>query len=581
MLQRKLQELIENLRYYANEDKHTATSATLDKIKHYFETATKPGFTKRYVDPSAAVMKDVINLTMHEISSDLKIGYLELHSLSESIIQNFNHIQTSNMSLQNELGELDSLISDYRLLVNQPHKDIIYINDGFNTMDNVDEEFGSGTRAHISTDEGIVSLRIVDSKNQSLGASIDHTSGNGELGNHRIVNPDVLVDDTNILTKGMFFLSYENTHDDLRAILDGQPNTWVEYQMLNIPTSKKEEYHHYDFTWARGRQTGDKLRLRLVIKFPEVKEINWININPYLPFKHNASKVTVYSISTSENGTEYVPIYDSHTVLNTRLNILPDTYRPKSISDENFALSKFASQGVWNFPARRAQYVEVVLDQDESHPEIIGLTYYHRVSYRRDNEGRITEIITRIPEHEVEERIREGTPGTYPIATDTYITKGIEPTNGWRYTVGVRGINIYSHKFSEEAEVISRAYTLPKTIRAVSLDVNEKIPPKILSLISQRNEWIKYYFTLNDIDWYPISPTYHRQVGEEKIPPKIYIVNTSITPTIETNRRYIYLDEDPKTIRFKAVLSRPTDMPNASAYSPILEDYTIKIVTEE
>ncbi len=563
------------------EDKATIIGNALDEIKRHLANLNKPIFKANPLDPSGPIIETDIISSFKDIDKDFDVLYQEARNIADNLVGNFNNAQSMNISLKNRMKELNSLVNEYKLLEGQAASNIIHITDNFNTKESVDINFSSSTKAHISTDEGIARLKHNESINQSLGAEIDYFNGNGELGNYRIVNPDVLHDNTNTLSKNMFFLSYENSHDNLDFILDNKPDTWIEYQMINIPFSKKEEYYNYDLTWAKGKEIGDKLRARIVIKLPSETTINWININPYLPHKYTSSKIIVHNISTSIDGFEYRPIYEDSIVLNSRLNILPDTYNALEISDEDFSRSKFASQGVWNFSPRRARYIEVILDQDESHPEDIGLVYYDRIIYQLDNAGNTLETRIKISEESVSDNIKDSLPGMYSVGQNTYISKNIDVTRGWRYTIGVRDINIYSNTFAETSELISERFSLDKPIRAISLDVSEKIPAEILSLIKDRNNWIRYYISLNDVDWYPISPTSHRQVGTNIIPPKVYLINNSINPTIEINRGYIEMQDTPSNIRIKVLFSRPNDIEDANSYTPILENYTLRIVTEE
>lgn len=165
--------------------------------------------------------------------------------------------------------------------------------------------------------------------------------------------------------------------------------------------------------------------------------------------------------------------------------------------------------------------------------------------------------------------------------TNQYIEKGMVAFEGWRYLIGIRDINIRKREFAQQSEIITKKFTTNKPIKKIILYANEVIPEEFLELgLEHRNDWIKYYISINDIDWYRISPMHHNQVGELTIPPKIYEINS--TDSIEERnsqlyKGYINSKEDVYSIRLKIVFSRPTTI---TTLTPILEEYALKCILE-
>jgi hypothetical protein len=154
-----------------------------------------------------------------------------------------------------------------------------------------------------------------------------------------------------------------------------------------------------------------------------------------------------------------------------------------------------------------------------------------------------------------------------------------------RFAIGIRDINIYSYTFAEMSEIVSKSYTIPAPISKVSLTVDEQIP-KIFysdsSRSSTRNDWIKYYVSVdNGTSWHRISPISHMSTmsedGKNQVP-EIISFNSDV-PAAERDNPLAYVDsaEASYQIRFKAVLSRPTDITAAESYTPVLSRYALQI----
>jgi len=154
-----------------------------------------------------------------------------------------------------------------------------------------------------------------------------------------------------------------------------------------------------------------------------------------------------------------------------------------------------------------------------------------------------------------------------------------------RFAIGIRDINIYSYKFSEASEIVSKPFLSPKPISKVALQVDETIPKVFYedpSRINTENDWIKYYISIdNGTSWNRISPTSHRTTVSEdgtNSVPEIINVNSDV-PSAERKNPLAYIDvgDAVYSIRFKAALSRPTDISDAESYTPVLAKYALQI----
>lgn len=165
--------------------------------------------------------------------------------------------------------------------------------------------------------------------------------------------------------------------------------------------------------------------------------------------------------------------------------------------------------------------------------------------------------------------------------TEEYIEKKIGVFDGWRYLIGIRDIDIRNRKYTDTSEIVTKKFQTTKPIKKILLYSNEIIPEQFLEAgLEMRNDWIKYYISINDTDWYRISPMHHNQVGDLEISPKIYEINSrdSIEERINTiNKGYILSTVPIDFVRLKIILTRPEGM---DALTPIIEEYALKCVME-
>lgn len=110
------------------------------------------------------------------------------------------------------------------------------------------------------------------------------------------------------------------------------------------------------------------------------------------------------------------------------------------------------------------------------------------------------------------------------------------------------------------------------------MSVKETIPENMLINLSQRNDWIKYYISFNNVEWYQISASSHYKIGNSTIPPKVFTINRSNIILTNLTTGSINTKEPINTIRFKAILSRPDD---DDSCTPILEEYDLNIAVED
>ena len=153
-----------------------------------------------------------------------------------------------------------------------------------------------------------------------------------------------------------------------------------------------------------------------------------------------------------------------------------------------------------------------------------------------------------------------------------------------RFALGIRDINIYSYTFAQVSEIVSKPYLSPSPISKVALQVDEQVPTAFYegSDSVSENDWIKYYISVdNGTSWNRISPTSHKSTMSEdgiNYLPEVININSDVTGAERKNPlAYVDTGAPVSSIRFKAVLSRPTNISNAESYTPVLSKYSLQI----
>lgn len=558
-----------------------------DHISMYYSTLGTPLTIVREQEEGHLPFLEEYNETAREMTEDVHILNDEINNIGKYMSDYFNYAQTEKNTLEKRIRGIGGLVSDLVLVGNKETANSIYIRDSFNDTTKVDvtKTLEKGKVAHIHTLEGVATLSRTEAINRSKNAKIRTVEGNGSAGTEHLARRTS--ENTDQKKVPYEFIAEFTPNNDPAAILDGRPDTIFEYQMVN--TDKEfivNSAKGYDFEWVSGQKEGDKLRLRMVIELTEETTINWITLNPYYAI-FSTNKVAVHSIRTSTDGLSYESIYDGNLILNKELNTTPQTYREDAILDSTNDLNeaKFTGQGVFAFPTRKAKYVEIVLDQIESYDELIGHTFFKEIVTIKDSDGKETKKETIIPKRKVPESIVNGQYGSYQVSQGVTISKSVMANKGWRYAIGIRDVNIMSYSFVDSSELLSVPYSTEKEISKIMLYTNEKIPTSYLTEISKSNDWITYFISIDDINWLPISPMHHAPVAlDGKMPPKIYEFNgtsSDLETSFQLNRKMIKTDKEVKQVRLKAVLKRPTNNESFIYTTPILEDYSIRVVFKE
>lgn len=306
----------------------------LDSVRGPLNDTFSIDFSKFYVKCGDQIntnyLDDFAKDTIYQISSI----YQQLLALNRLMTRGFNQIAVEESKAITSMKKIDSAIGSYKLFNTNFHDQHIYVAESFNNSDGIDINSQSiiskcGT---INPVEGLVTLNYEqkDIANYVI-QEITINEGNGQLGNNWDLNRPI--------------------NNNLLAILDNNPDTWVEYELVTLKT------------------TEVPLELSLTCKLDKLNIINHIEliVNNF----GTENWVTIKDLQTSLDGIAFTSIKDQIPNSDWTADTDPFLLAPSG--------SKYEGMGSYSFYPRSAQYIKVVLEQPNYYS--IQTDYGYRLRY--------------------------------------------------------------------------------------------------------------------------------------------------------------------------------------------------------
>ena len=299
-------------------------------LGEFYENASTPFLKLRPARLGTSPSYIEYNKSFEELGWDLDIAFKELATLEGVVLKNFNYTLSEKDKLNRLVKRINSKVGDYVLYSEDPIGDTIYFKDSFNDVSKIDfgTELLSEKQCNIDVAEGIVTLPVIRSDtptSKTMKVQINENSGpNGSIGNYQEIGAA--------------------PHDDIRDILDNNPDTWFEYERVQRDKS----------------ENTNSLVLDITLYFNEPQVINFIRINPN-NFGIQTS-VEIDQIDTSFNGNLWVSVKDD----------VPISGYLQEDEEDIFTLapstSKYAGQGLYTFTPRKVKYIHFVFRQNTPYP---------------------------------------------------------------------------------------------------------------------------------------------------------------------------------------------------------------------
>ncbi|WP_067923584.1 vWA domain-containing protein [Alicyclobacillus shizuokensis] len=597
--------------------------AVFKAFQDFFLSLGKPMLTPRYAVDGGPPISDDYNQMMQEILQDLTLLYQEVDILGRGLYTDFNYNQVQAGQLKAKFDEVSDKLKDLELLSGTSADDATIVQFRENFTNSNDIDFDRIMTEPATIENGTVTLKAVNTENLSPNATVTIVVGdetytnfiigsdsNGFPGN----NAEVTVQPGSSLTgtdNQYTFLGEKDNHGNYGAVLDGNSNTWFEYELNNLRDQEAirvaknlgwdyQVSGNQTIRWARDPDNG-ALRLHLQIVLDEVTQINHININMYTPPNYGAQPAIVKNILVSDG------VSAPQSVLS------PD----KKDTDYSFY-----------FAPIKAKTISILFEQPTKYYTDLGHIYYRK---KDSNQDTVQYAITQggQPPQDMIQRVdgplisiedlgvtvtdTGASVSTYypmkgpesngysigDILTDLTrrvqeedIDIGVERFEGYRYCIGIRDIEIYSFQYEQQGEIVSKPYYFEQPLQKVALSVDEVLPD---AFGEDADSYLQYFISIDDgATWYPITPL-ERSItgvtgGEEGPPPKIYTIEQVDSPDQSiTKPGYIETQYPVYSLRVRCLLSRPGDAASSNSVqqfgdgsddltfaTPILKGYTVK-----
>lgn len=260
------------------------------------------------------------NVFTTAIDRDLQVMFAEAGAVDRLVSSNFNAIISLREQLLSISRRISLKLGDYLLYADPKLGNGYFFGDSFNSSTYIDvaSDLLEGSECYLSQEEGIVCLPL-DGKPERVVLSriIINKNSNGIRGNNQQKN--------------------SLPHNDLKALGDGEPDTWFEYEKVtqNISSSP--------------------LILDLTIVLNETKIINHIHIDPV--FFGTETPVKITKLETSLDGKEFLSVKEEVPISDFFSEKEEDIFVLSGKSSKYYGIAKFS------FLPRRTKFIRIVLEQ--------------------------------------------------------------------------------------------------------------------------------------------------------------------------------------------------------------------------
>lgn len=494
---------------------------------------------------------------------DITLLQQQVDVLRAATIFTHNLVTTEVMNAQNGNARLSNKLKTLQLYSNSFDSTIVTFGDSFKNFEFVDLDLVPQEERAALFSEGYVTLaQEGEMVNLSEAATVRILpTSNGFFGNNQEIEDPITapVDPDSGLAE-YTYKSEMRDYSEITSMLDGEPDTWIEYERYHLTSAQRRQALNYNFTylednddgttdrvnWAT-RPEGGVLRLGMEFDLHGVKVVNSIDLTPFGLEENVNYPILIRQIQTSSNGTDWRGVHPTDVWVGTDVNL-----RTARVAD-----NVVTNRALWSFEPRATRYVRVYIEQHNSIPVNVGHSYWID---RRSLDARRVE-------------------GPIPPVTDPTkyqsdrvvgdLIQRREYFEGQRWAIGLRDLLIQQVQYTSKSTLVTKPLRVGGAIDRVML---ERVEIDVPDSYPTDESWVKFFITPNDGEnWYPISRI--EDVYNE-IPEQISF-NDPIHESLRERTVVNYNLERPVTsIRMKVEISRPQD---AVSTSPVLRSYVLKV----
>lgn len=540
-----------------------------EAIQQLQATLSRPNFKPRYAD-MLPILEDYHEM-IDEILIDTYYLLSDCESINQSLTQSSAEQEEKRTTYTNELRYLTQKISKIKEKITPTLNSQYYIVNNSFLEDKRGKTSNKNTLAYINQSNGVLMLPFTTSISYNEQISIEVMDGsNGVPGNTHVAD---------YLNGEMYYDGQTNLHLDLKAMIDGNADTWFEYEGFKVSDSTYERCDGFGFNYDEGLSwliEEDGLMLRLKLKLDNPQFCNWLSLTPYLAEQKGikAAYLTRCFLSDELGNNQEITqaqFFDETIVL---------TFNPQEISmiilefDQQYQYGvqvghqAYFKTNASNFNAFDSLNVETARRYNGPLPSVqhLGLTFEPKTK------GFLQPSTTRISHLSNEELIKKS---LFQAMPDLEQAKSqLELIDAYRYSIGIKDINLAYYNFQDEGEYISEVFETKDPITSVTLEVNDFIPSDI-----GEAQGIQYFLNFNEGEqWYPIVPVSRSYQGICQYEINNGNLDRYLRPSKKNQSQgMLTMFETINKVQLKIILTKTED---AEIQTPMVYDYRLKITTD-
>lgn len=513
------------------------------------------------------------NTMMQQAYDDIATVMSECDLIATGINESFTQIETQRKSWSQDIQKMKDLMADIEHKISAKPDEEIFV-ERFANMKQYDMDMVKDTAADIVKESQVLTLKRSYAEDVTDSLIVRIISGDGFPGNTHQVRA---------ISGAYKFYGEDNLHMNLAEIVDGNQDTWFEYERFEVDSTVMGNTGGYGFQYKEGFPWAEtsvaSMTLVVQVYLPVTHTINWLNVAPFIPSDKGVTAANITSIVISDGKGNYTEL--------------------SSGSD------KFDKELIKQFPKIDCKTVTITFTQKTPYDTQVGHIYFNEleqqnVGYLNKNSQDAAGKRVEGPLPSVENVQLHYDPSskalTLPVVNsgDTVTNEdaikknlfqlpsnpdgtqvALEALDAWRFMVGIREIGISEYQFKATSEYTSIAYETENPITEIRLDVIQEIP-SVFDVSSETGPWLSYYVSIDEgKNWNAIAPT-----GQTGAVTK-YLINSN-TPKEARFADCGYLDtlDDVKKVRVRIKMQRPTTIVDAEYYTPIVRQYKLHLLTE-
>ena len=540
-----------------------------EAIQRLQATLSRPNFKPRMADV-LPILEDYHQM-IDEILIDTHYLLSDCESINQSLLQSTTEQEEKRTMYVNELRYLTQKINKLKEKLTPTLSSQYYVVSNSFLEDKRGQTSNKNTLAYINQSNGVLMLPFTTSVSFNDQLTVEVLDGsNGVPGNTHMAD---------YLNGELYYDGQTNLHLDLRDMIDGNADTWFEYEGFKVSDSVYQRCDGYGFNYEEGLSwliEEDGLTLRLQLKLETPQFCNWLSLTPYLAEQKGvkAAYLTRCFLSDELGNNQEITqaqFFDETLVL---------TFNPQDISmiilefDQQYQYGvqvghhAYFKTNASNYNAFDSLNVETARRYNGPLPSVqhLGLAFEPKTkSFLHPTTERRSHLSN---EELVKKSLFQAMPDLEQAKSQ------LELIDAYRYSIGIKDINLAYYNFQNEGEYISEVFETKDPITSVTLEADDFIPTHI-----GEGDGIQYFLNFNEGDqWYPIVPVSRSYQGVCQYEINNGNLDRYLRPSQKSQAQGILtLFETIQRVQLKIVLSKPED---AEIQTPMVYDYRLKITTD-